>query len=209
VQVILEFMSLRECLEELPLQPGVPDKHIWRLSNFGLYSAKSAWERIWKTWAPSKCHFFLWLVAHNHCWTADRLAHRNLPHLNHYPFCDQDKETIHHLFTTYVFARQFWSSLLQQAGLSGLSPQPSESTFDDWWMRVLSSVHITLQGGLSSLFILGAWTLWQHQNDCVFNGVSPRVSVALSMAREEAWAWCMVGAKDLSLLTATDLAAAS
>jgi hypothetical protein len=33
--------------------------------------------------------------------------------------------------------------------------------------------------------------------------------VALSMAREEAWAWCMAGAKGLSLLTATDLAAGS
>jgi hypothetical protein len=63
VQFILEFMSLCECLEEIPLQPEVPDKHIWHLSSSGHYSAKSAypalfqgptlfspWERIWKTW---------------------------------------------------------------------------------------------------------------------------------------------------------------
>jgi hypothetical protein len=222
VQVILEFMSLCEFLEEVPLQPGVLDKHIWRLSNSGFYSAKSAytalfqgsilfgsWECIWKTWAPNKCRFFLWLVAHNRCWTVNRLARHNLPHPDRCPFYDQDKETIHHLLATCMFARQFWSSLLQHTRLSGLSPQPSESTFDDWWMRVLSSVHITLQGGLSSLFILGEWTLWRHRNDCVFNGVAPRVSVALSMVREEALAWCMAGAKDLSVLTATDLVAGS
>jgi hypothetical protein len=39
----------------------------------------------------------------------------------------------------------------------------------------------------------------------VFNGVSPRISAALAMAREEAWAWCMTGAGGLSLLTASDL----
>ena len=27
-----------------------------------------------KTWAPGKCKFFMWLVAHNRCWTADCLA---------------------------------------------------------------------------------------------------------------------------------------
>jgi hypothetical protein len=43
----------------------------------------------------------------------------------------------------------------------------------------------------------------------VFNGVSPRLSTALDMAREEAWAWCMAGARSLSLLTATDLAVES
>jgi hypothetical protein len=88
----------------------------------------------------------------------------------------------------------------------GLSPEPSEASFDEWWRCVISSVHNTLKGGLNSLFILGAWILWQHRNDCVFNGVPPRVSMALGMAREEAWAWCMAGAKGLPLLTANDLA---
>jgi hypothetical protein len=55
------------------------------------------WERIWKSWAPNKCRFFLWLVAHNRCWTADRLARRNLPHLDRCSLCDQEEETIHHL----------------------------------------------------------------------------------------------------------------
>jgi hypothetical protein len=70
---------------------------------------------------------------------------------------------------------------------------------------VISSAPSTIKGGLNSLSVLGAWTLWRHRNDCVFNGVSPRLSTALAMAREEAWAWCMAGARGLSLLTASDL----
>jgi hypothetical protein len=70
---------------------------------------------------------------------------------------------------------------------------------------VINSAPSTIRGGLNSLFVLSAWTLWRHRNDCIVNGVSPRLSTTLAMAREEARAWCMAGAKGLSLLSASDL----
>jgi hypothetical protein len=95
VTTILEFMVLFQQVEEVTLQSGVPDTHIWRLSSTGQYSARSAYtalfqgdvffepvERIWKSWAPGKCKFFMWLVEHNKCWTADRLARRGMDHLD-------------------------------------------------------------------------------------------------------------------------------
>jgi hypothetical protein len=51
--------------------------------------------------------------------------------------------------------------------------------------------------GLNSLIILGAWTIWMHRNDCVFNGAIPRLSRALNLAREEALLWSIAGAKGL------------
>jgi len=222
VQLILEFLSLSELIAAVPLRAGVPDKHCWRLSSSGCYSAKSAyaalfegsvlfspWERVWKSWAPNKCRFFMWLVAHNRCWTADRLACRNLPHPARCPLCDQDDETINHLLTSCVFASQFWFLLLQRGGFANLAPGPSDNSLDDWWNGVIQGVPNALEKGLNSLVILGAWTLWRHRNDCVFNGAVPRVSTAIAMAKDEAWAWCMAGAKDLSLVAATDLESAS
>lgn len=71
VESLLEYLNLLDLLESVVLQEGVPDKHIWRLSSSETYSAKSAYgalfegslsfapyERIWKSWAPPKCHFF-------------------------------------------------------------------------------------------------------------------------------------------------------
>lgn len=113
------------------LQPWTADRHIWRLSNTGQYSTKlanealfrgaihfGAWERIWKTWSPPKCAFFLWLAAHDRCWTAGRLEKRNLPHAPLCLLCDQKKETINHLLVGCVFARQFWFAVLQIVGLA-------------------------------------------------------------------------------------------
>jgi hypothetical protein len=83
----VEALFLWDVISEITLQPSVPDKYIWRLSSSGQYPAKSdynamfegsvlfgpfgPWGRIWKSWAPAKCRFFMWLVAHSRCWTAE------------------------------------------------------------------------------------------------------------------------------------------
>jgi hypothetical protein len=112
VAMLTEYLCLWD-LSDFVLQPEVKDSHIWQLSSSGKYSAKSAyeglfigaiqfrpWERIWKNWAPGKCKFFMWLVAHNKCWTADRLATLNAVH------SDQAEEIIDHLLVSCVFTRE-------------------------------------------------------------------------------------------------------
>lgn len=105
-----EFFALWDILSKVVLQPGVEDANVLRLSTSGQYLVKSAyegffigytvfrpWKRIWKTWAPGNCHFFMWLLAHNKWWTTDRLARWGLPHPAHYPHCDREEEIINHM----------------------------------------------------------------------------------------------------------------
>jgi hypothetical protein len=56
-------------------------------------------------------------VAHNKCWTADRLARWGLDHPDKCPLCDQVEESIDHLLVSCVFAMQFWLTLLQRVQL--------------------------------------------------------------------------------------------
>ena len=149
VGVVSEFLSIRDLIKDVILQPGVADYHIWRLSSNGQYSAWSAYKnrfqgmssfrpytKIWRAWAPGKCKFFLWLVAHDWCWTAERLARRVLPHPDRCPHCDQAEESINHLLLSCVFAREFWFKLLQRVGLQFLAPRIGEELFNDWWERI-------------------------------------------------------------------------
>lgn len=115
------------------------------------------------------------------CWTADRLRKRGLPHHEACPFCDQEDESIDHLLVGCVFARQLWHTLLQRIGQVSLTPQPSEVVFDDWWRRVTEMVGGHLKKGLNSYITLGAWSLWRHRNDCMFNGASPRLATISTM----------------------------
>ena len=97
--------------------------------------------------------------------------------------------------------RQFWFELLQIVGLAALAPQPDVTSFDDWWDKAALTINGDTRKGLNSLIILGAWTIWKHRNDCVFNGAAPSIPVALARAREEAHLWSLAGAKGLPLHT--------
>ena len=82
--------------------------------------------------------------------------------------------------------RDFWFSLLLHFGFASLTPQPSDQSFDEWWRKVDNAASGDLRKGLNSLVILGAWSIWWHKNDCVFNGATPNVNTVLALAREEA-----------------------
>jgi hypothetical protein len=212
---VFTLLATTNLLQEFFLQPEVEDTHFWRLSPTGQYSAKSAyeglflgatnfspWDRIWKTWAPLKCRFFMWLVAHKRCWTADWLARHGLPHLECCPLCDQADESIDHLLVACVFTRQFWFYMFQKVGLLGLSPGVNEQSFYDWWEGTDMAATGLLKKGIIILIIFGSWTIWNHRNRCVFEKEAPSLIRALVMAREERKLWVLAVAKGLNLLAA-------
>jgi hypothetical protein len=176
----------------------VEDTHFQRLSANEKYSAKSGYdhqfmgatlfkpcERIWKSWVPPKCQFFLWLAAHKRCWTVDRLAHRGLPHQDKCPLCDQEDENIDHLLVSCVFSRQVWYYMLRQVGLHSLAPQPIDLVFDDWWEKATTATSGMSKKGLNSLIILGALAIWNHHNRCVFDHAHPCMVEVLTWVGEE------------------------
>jgi hypothetical protein len=78
VQVTWIFNHL-SLVDDMVLDPAISDQHSWCLSKTGSYSSKSAyeaffigtirfapWKRIWKSCAPLKCKFFIWLALN--CW---------------------------------------------------------------------------------------------------------------------------------------------
>jgi hypothetical protein len=161
------------------------------------------WERIWKSWAPGKCKFFLWTAALNLCWTADRLARKGLPHPAACPFCDQVEETVDHLLVACVFSWQFWFNVLQQFNLQILAPQTDPSFFD-WWAAASSRVDGQVQKGLNSIIILAAWSIWKHRNRCVFDGATPDVSYVVSDCKEELHQWSLARARGVPYLLAQE-----
>ena len=119
----------------------------------GNYSARSAYKglftgsipfdhhkRIWKSWAPPKCKFFLWLVVQERYWTADRLERRGLIHPPRCPLCDQEPKTINHLLVSCVFSRVGWYNILRKFGIHSLSPIQSYTKYMLWWKRVSTIV---------------------------------------------------------------------
>jgi hypothetical protein len=75
VPVLIQYIQLREMVEETVLNPEVQDSTLWRWSSSGAYVAHSAYEalflgqsatwgakELWKVRAPNKCRMFVWLM---------------------------------------------------------------------------------------------------------------------------------------------------
>ena len=75
-------------------------------------------------------------------------------------------------------AREFWFVLLRKVGLEARSPQQDEPSFDEWWAKIESRMDGSHKKELNSLNILGARTIWNHGNRCVFYGTPPNWSIA-------------------------------
>ena len=208
---LAEYLELWDLLAEVNLS-DLEDVHRWKLEASGSFSMQSAyrcyflgsitfepWKRLWKSWAPGKCKTFVWLAIRNRCWTADRLAKRGLQHPERCVLCDQEEETIQHILTSCVFARQFWHTILQQLALATLTPTRS-SSFADWWKKAEKRLQKHLRKGFNSFCILGAWIIWKHRNACVFDGVAPNLQQAVQAFKDEVCTWQFAGAKGLATL---------
>ena len=169
VQVLEDYLNIWDLVEGLTLQQEVTDRFRWKLTQSGTYTSKSAyaaffvgtikfapWKKIWKSWAPLRCKFFIWLAINNRCWTADCLVKRGLPHSEACPFCGQEEETIQHILV----------GCRHQAGLVFNSSSPTSTCSGALNIRHqifklvekgLWLIPKDLQNGFNSLVILVAW----------------------------------------------------
>lgn len=77
-QAIAELLDIADRLEGFTLVEGTADKFVWNWETGGVYSSRSCYRsffggrvgmagalQIWRSRAPPKCRFFLWLAARN------------------------------------------------------------------------------------------------------------------------------------------------
>lgn len=80
-----QYLELWPLIQGIQLNPGTEDVICWRWTSLHQYTAKSAYRMffagsvpfseaklIWKSWAPPKVKFFLYLAMHGRTWTAER-----------------------------------------------------------------------------------------------------------------------------------------
>jgi cell wall assembly regulator SMI1 len=181
IQEIGEYLQLWQKVEGTQLGQE-PDHLQWKWTASGVYSAKSSYlatfhgsttcpaaKHIWRTWAPQKVKFFLWLALQDRCWTAERLARRGLPHHPRCFLCDQLPETMRHLLIDCPFVKQVWHEALAWLRMTCRTPGSDFASLTDWIAEMKLALPKPLRQGFSTATLLIPWMLWKHRNNCVFN----------------------------------------
>ena len=122
--------------------------------------------------------------------------------LAHHPrclLCDQEMETIAHLFTACPFSRKVWHEILSWVRLPCRLPD-RDSPLHDWWLTTKRTMPKPLRKGLATITLLTPWMIWKHRNGCVFDGDQPSINRLIANIKEEAALWARAGALGLRAL---------
>jgi hypothetical protein len=214
-QIIVQYLQLWDELRPIALVESEQDRIIWTNSSSGEYSAKSAYDLhfqslgicyeaklIWKTKAPPKCRFFIWLLLQDRIWTAARLQVRQWPNEYFCQLCVRNLETAHHLFDECSVARNIWHRIGQWARTMELEPVSWTITANvrEWFILRMNQLPSSAKNGLRSLIVLTIWEIWRERNSGIFMKKGKQVQGIVEAIQDKANTWAQVGNKGLLLL---------
>jgi hypothetical protein len=183
-----ELASFYKCLYDCKLRGEGKDKLWWVPSRKGLFEVKSfyqmlslcgsvsfPWKSVWKSKAPPRVAFFVWLAVHSKILTLDNLGRRGLVVVNRCWLCEMDGESVDHLLIHCAVARDLWNAFFARFGLCWVMPRTVKELLASWWTagRTRSAVvwkmvpHCIL------------WCIWRERNNRCFED-SPKNSSRFS-----------------------------
>jgi hypothetical protein len=135
--LLAQYVMLWILIDSVPFnsEDTAEDRIIWWRTTDDNYSTWSAYDlqfegsqllafptMVWKTWAPTRCKIFTWLLLQSRIWTADRLLLREWPNEYFCPLCRCNMETSGHHFQECLLSRQIWVEISNWARVPGLHP---------------------------------------------------------------------------------------
>lgn len=154
---------------------------------------------IWKSWAPPRTKFFMYLVMHLCTWTSERRKHHGLQEDDTCALCHEEPETVERLLLHCPTARAIWWNVQRGVNLESRYQATTMDIFDTWKkMRV--GLDKTPRKGLDSIFMLTMWCIWKERNNRVFQEQAATVTQITERLSEEARLWVLAGAKHLGSL---------
>jgi hypothetical protein len=188
------------------LKAGEPDKAIWSRTADGDFSVGSAYQLffigsthfacakpIWKSKAPMKCKFFMWLAVHRRCLTADNLQRRGWPHTPLCALCQIEDEDCTHLFVHCRFTQQIWHNFRTWTKADFPIPGEAFRNTEEWWLAARGRAPKNLRRDFDTVVILVHWRVWMERNDRIFRQEFCMVDRVLELIIEEIHSWRAAG----------------
>ncbi|KAJ1379834.1 Reverse transcriptase zinc-binding domain [Sesbania bispinosa] len=156
------------------------DRIIWRLSNDGTFTTKSAynsilnfpsttnstqWRHLWHWQGPVRAKYFLWLVVKGGLKTNLLRWERGCSDSSICPLCHIHEESDSHILRDCTFVAEVWDLIFcrDRHGLQMDVPLTS-------WIFQHVGLQFVHQSGVSYSLLFGitCWLIWRYRNDVIF-----------------------------------------
>ena len=192
--VISEYLWLWDRLQMVTLNQTSRDKFVWKWTADGRCSSSSTYtaffrgrtellvaSTLWKTKAPGRCLFFIWLVLHRRCWTNDRLRRHGISD---------------HSRCTFSYSKEVWFGVLRFLGLQRHTPV-TDDLLADWWLPCRKQVPKLMRKAFDSVVVLTAWFIWKQRNDRIFNHGNVSAAELIQRIADEGRTWALAGIRTI------------
>ena len=172
---------------------GIFDRILWKHSSSGEYKVSAAysllhqnhnsthllnqrisnipqvvWKLIWKVKLPLKIITFIWKILYDNIPIFVILNRRGISATNKCLMCNEEEETITHLFLHCPFARVVWHGFILEIRTSDLN----QISAKQWIVDCIIANKFMEQNKMSflqSLFTI-FWSMWNHRNLVLHQG---------------------------------------
>lgn len=203
---LAQYLRLWDELLQVQLSDDSTDTLVWYHSGDGRYSTSSAYslffaankrfpcaKPIWKSKAPARYKFFMWLAVHQRCLTADNLQRRGWPNSGSCQLCQADAETCAHLFVHCSFSIQVWRMIRVWSSAMFLVPGSRFTSTEDWWLVARKQVPKARRRDFDTVTILIHWRIWKERNSRIFDGAQHSAEEVFESIRDEITSWRSAG----------------
>ncbi|XP_017974509.1 PREDICTED: uncharacterized protein LOC18601651 [Theobroma cacao] len=139
------------------------------LSEFQLSKELTDELQVWANLAPYRVEAFAWQLLHGKIAVKDELDKRSmfLGNAIQCVLCNNERETIQHLFVDYYETWKVWMAWCKAWGVSWSSPKDIRTFFEAWNDCQVGSKDKKLW---KLAYFATVWTIWKCKNEVVFEG---------------------------------------
>lgn len=174
---LAQYLQLWDMVAAITLDESQQDAVVWRFETGDEFSTSSAYHLFFapnqdfgcESKAPPRLKFFMWLVVHGRCLTADNLERRGWPNQGACVLCGAAQESCTHLFVHCHcrFATEVWLRFHDWLGTSFPIPACVNRCTKDW-LHARKAAPKQLRRDFDMVVILVHRCIWKERNARIF-----------------------------------------
>ncbi|KAL8472644.1 hypothetical protein ACS0TY_029740 [Phlomoides rotata] len=165
---------------------------------------KSAFDKLWKSYAPRRYQFIVWKELHNRLPTKEKLQRMGvIPSSSKIKceMCGEESKNSSHLLINCRIVHNIWSKIHEWTGVTMV---PHVDTCINLLQHSVIMGHGKKERIASTIWVCTCWVIWNSRNKATFNEEAPNINKMIGEIKARSWNWVISKAKEMCNRNFTD-----